>query len=146
MSELSRMEKHQRRNKKPRKAAKSLFAQLKAMLREGFSGSKPAQEAGRSPDKKISRRMESTAPSRTAAKAAARREGLPPRGSSADRLMNQQQDAMQSIPSRTSTYMSNRVRMSKWFVNSLILIFVLLMAGLLVWGLMGAPPLRTMFG
>lgn len=55
-------------------------------------------------------------------------------------------DNRQYTPSRSSTYMTHRVKMSKWFVNSLILIFVLLMAGLLVWGLMGAPPLKKMFG
>lgn len=44
--------------------------------------------------------------------------------------------------SRTSTYPSHRVRMSKWFVNTLIVLFILLMAGLLIWGLIGAPPLE----
>lgn len=131
MSELSRMEKHQRRNKKPKKPAKSLFAQLKAMFREEFGGQKPARGSGRGAGR-------SQVPSRSAVGS----EGLPPRGSSAGSVKDQQ-DAMQPIPSRSSTYMSNRVKMSKWFVNSLILIFVLLMAGLLVWGLMGAPPLKT---
>lgn len=48
----------------------------------------------------------------------------------------------QSVPSRANTYPSHRVRMSKLFVNSLIITFILLMAGLLIWGLIGAPPLE----
>ncbi|WP_422660772.1 hypothetical protein ACK8P5_09900 [Paenibacillus sp. EC2-1] len=48
----------------------------------------------------------------------------------------------ESAPSRSSTHPSQKVRMSKWFVNSLIVIFILLMAGLLIWGLIGAPPLE----
>ncbi|MGV2806337.1 hypothetical protein GNF85_22595, partial [Clostridium perfringens] len=49
-----------------------------------------------------------------------------------------------SAPKRTNTYSSYRVRMSKWFVNSLIVIFILLMVGLLWWGLIGAPPLKEL--
>lgn len=47
------------------------------------------------------------------------------------------------IPSRTQTYTSERVRLSKLFVNSLILIFVILLGSLLLWGLNGAPELGT---
>ncbi|GGF75442.1 hypothetical protein GCM10010912_20780 [Paenibacillus albidus] len=54
-------------------------------------------------------------------------------------------DGEHSTPSRSQTYSSERVRLSKMFVNSLIFIFVLLLASLLVWGIKGAPPLKTLW-
>ncbi|WP_251035499.1 hypothetical protein [Paenibacillus sp. ISL-20] len=56
----------------------------------------------------------------------------------------QRQAEEASAPKRTNTYSSYRVRMSKWFVNSLIVMFILLMVGLLWWGLIGAPPLKEL--
>lgn len=64
------------------------------------------------------------------------------RRSRSGRVSNEGMLDEESAPSRTNTYPSHRVRMSKWFVNSLIVIFILLMAGLLIWGLIGAPPLE----
>lgn len=51
----------------------------------------------------------------------------------------------ESVPSRSDTYSSERVRLSKMFVNSLIFIFVILLVALLWWGIEGAPPLRTLW-
>ncbi|MFF2016354.1 MULTISPECIES: hypothetical protein [Paenibacillus] len=51
----------------------------------------------------------------------------------------------ESTPSRTETYSSDRVRLSKMFVNSLIFLFVLLLAFLLTWGIKGAPPLGDLW-
>ncbi|MRN53412.1 hypothetical protein [Paenibacillus monticola] len=48
-------------------------------------------------------------------------------------------------PSRSQTYTSERVRLSKIFVNSLIFMFVILLASLLWWGIEGAPPLKTLW-
>ena len=48
----------------------------------------------------------------------------------------------ESTPSRTDTYSSERVRLSKMFVNSLIFLFVLLLGFLLAWGIKGAPTLN----
>ncbi|WP_379129120.1 hypothetical protein [Paenibacillus sp. sgz500958] len=48
-------------------------------------------------------------------------------------------------PSRSKTYTSERVRLSKMFVNSLIFLFVTLLILLLWWGIEGAPELRTLW-
>ncbi|MBW4082862.1 hypothetical protein [Paenibacillus sp. S150] len=50
-----------------------------------------------------------------------------------------------STPSRTETYPSERLRFSKMFINSLIVIFLLLLAFLLYWGLIGAPDLNELW-
>ena len=50
----------------------------------------------------------------------------------------------EGTPSRSETYTSERVRLSKMFVNSLILLFVILLASLLWWGIEGAPKLGTL--
>ena len=51
----------------------------------------------------------------------------------------------EATPSRTQSYPSERIRFSKMFVNSLIVIFIMLLASLLWWGIEGAPPLRTLW-
>lgn len=51
----------------------------------------------------------------------------------------------EETPSRTQTYPSERIRFSKMFVNSLIVLFLMLLAFLLYWGIEGAPPLRELF-
>ncbi|MGF9699116.1 hypothetical protein [Paenibacillus sp. MABNR03] len=48
-----------------------------------------------------------------------------------------------SLPTRTELHPSRRLRLSKRFVNSLIVIFVLLTVSLVWWGIQGAPPLNT---
>jgi len=65
----------------------------------------------------------------------------------ADKPDNEGKSARQdgeSTPSRARTYTSERVRLSKMFVNSLIVLFVMLLVGLLWWGIEGAPELRTL--
>lgn len=62
---------------------------------------------------------------------------------SSKRSNNEHND--ESVPSRTDTYISERVRLSKMFVNSLIFIFVILLIILLWWGIEGAPPLKTLW-
>lgn len=54
-------------------------------------------------------------------------------------------DEETATPSRSESYPSERLRLSKMFINSLIVIFVLLLGSLLWWGLEGAPPLRTIW-
>lgn len=51
----------------------------------------------------------------------------------------------ETTPSRSQTYTSERMRLSKIFVNSLIFMFVILLASLLWWGIEGAPPLKTLW-
>ncbi|WNS44466.1 hypothetical protein [Paenibacillus sp. MMS20-IR301] len=51
----------------------------------------------------------------------------------------------EETPSRAQSYPSERIRFSKMFINSLIIIFVLLLAFLLWWGIIGAPPLKTLW-
>ncbi|WP_238650074.1 hypothetical protein [Paenibacillus piscarius] len=51
----------------------------------------------------------------------------------------------EETPSRTQTYPSERIRFSKMFVNSLSVLFLMLLAFLLYWGIEGAPPLRELF-
>jgi cobalamin biosynthesis Mg chelatase CobN len=70
----------------------------------------------------------------------ARRPAASAKGSNAG---NKEQE--ESVPSRSNTYSSERVRLSKMFVNSLIFIFVILLVALLWWGIEGAPPLRTLW-
>ena len=50
----------------------------------------------------------------------------------------------ETLPTRAELFPSRRVRLSKWFINSLILIFILLTGFLVYWGMIGAPPLNTM--
>lgn len=50
-----------------------------------------------------------------------------------------------NTPSRTDTYPSERIRLSKIFVNSLIVMFIALLVSLVVWGIKGAPPLHTLW-
>ena len=51
----------------------------------------------------------------------------------------------EETPSRAQSYPSERIRFSKMFINSLIVIFVMLLAFLLFWGIKGAPPLRELW-
>jgi len=51
----------------------------------------------------------------------------------------------QTAPSRSATYRSERVRLAKLFVNTRNVLFFVLLAFLLVWGIKGAPPLRTLW-
>ncbi|WP_038594556.1 hypothetical protein NYE80_23310 [Paenibacillus sp. FSL H7-0357] len=51
----------------------------------------------------------------------------------------------EDTPSRAQTYPSERIRLSKIFVNSLIVMFVMLLASLFWWGFEGAPELRTLW-
>ncbi|WP_025691202.1 hypothetical protein [Paenibacillus zanthoxyli] len=51
----------------------------------------------------------------------------------------------QSPPSRSATHRSERIRLSKLFVNSLNVLFMLLLIFLVWWGIKGAPPLRTLW-
>jgi cobalamin biosynthesis Mg chelatase CobN len=51
----------------------------------------------------------------------------------------------EDTPSRSQSYPSERIRLSKIFVNSLYFIFVLLLASLVWWGIEGAPELRTLW-
>ncbi|MEC0124299.1 hypothetical protein [Paenibacillus pabuli] len=48
-----------------------------------------------------------------------------------------------TLPTRTELHPSRRLRLSKRFVNSLIVIFILLTISLVWWGVKGAPPLNT---
>ncbi|MGC5773325.1 hypothetical protein [Paenibacillus pabuli] len=48
-----------------------------------------------------------------------------------------------TLPTRTDLHPSRRLRLSKRFVNSLIVIFILLTISLVWWGVKGAPPPNT---
>lgn len=50
----------------------------------------------------------------------------------------------ETLPTRAELFPSRRVRLSKWFINSLIFIFILLTGFLVYWGIIGAPPLNTL--
>ncbi|UQZ32435.1 hypothetical protein C2I18_02020 [Paenibacillus sp. PK3_47] len=68
-------------------------------------------------------------------------------GSGSRRTVQPEQPAkdQEGTPSRTDTYPSERIRLSKIFVNSLIVMFVALVVSLVVWGVKGAPPLDTLW-
>ncbi|NQX44842.1 hypothetical protein HQN87_05840 [Paenibacillus tritici] len=51
----------------------------------------------------------------------------------------------EDTPSRTQSYPSERIRFSKMFVNSLIVLFLMLLGFLLWWGFAGAPELRKLW-
>jgi hypothetical protein len=46
--------------------------------------------------------------------------------------------------SRAEMFPSRRIRVSKWFLNFLSTLFVLITAALLWWGIKGAPPISEM--
>lgn len=46
--------------------------------------------------------------------------------------------------SRTELFPSRRIRVSKWFMNFLSVLFILITAALLWWGIEGAPPIDVM--
>ncbi|MBD7968012.1 hypothetical protein [Paenibacillus gallinarum] len=50
----------------------------------------------------------------------------------------------ETLPTRAELFPSRRVRLSKWFINSLICIFIFLTGFLVYWGIIGAPPLNTL--
>ncbi|WP_042215571.1 hypothetical protein [Paenibacillus borealis] len=56
-----------------------------------------------------------------------------------------EQQEGEATPSRAQSYPSERIRFSKMFINSLIVIFIMLLAFLLFWGIKGAPPLRELW-
>ncbi|CAM3316755.1 MULTISPECIES: hypothetical protein [Paenibacillus] len=135
MNELSRMERHRSRNKGRKNKASSVSPPSPA--------AKPTrQDAGEYTEYTgLSRSKPRMAEERRTYTASAE-EGL----SRSRRKQSATQDNMEeaTAPRRTHTYSSYRVRMSKWFVNSLIVIFILLMASLLWWGLIGAPPVSEL--
>ncbi|WP_405114758.1 hypothetical protein MHH28_10885 [Paenibacillus sp. FSL K6-1217] len=55
-----------------------------------------------------------------------------------------QQEGEQT-PSRAESYPSERIRFSKMFINSLIVLFLMLLAFLLWWGINGAPDLGSLW-
>ena len=131
MNELSRMQRHQSRNKsrKNKSTAQSekRTAAKSQQVYETWSRSKSPPSTSSVEQKPQS---SSTA------------DGLSRSRSTRSRQRQAEEEV--SAPKRTNTYSSYRVRMSKWFVNSLIVIFILLMVGLLWWGLIGAPPLKEL--
>ncbi|WP_339319837.1 hypothetical protein [Paenibacillus sp. FSL R10-2734] len=118
------------------------LSRLKSRQKKRSSEGKPSGKS-----KKVNPRSEGTprksSHSRTTATTLsrkARRTAASVKGSTSGN--NEQEE---SIPSRSNTYSSERVRLSKMFVNSLIFIFVILLIALLWWGIEGAPPLRTLW-
>lgn len=130
MSELSRMERHQSRNK-GRKNKTSAQSQKGKTTKEAQS----EETRGHTSSSNSARAGTNRAQGRAST------EGLSRSRSSRSAPATLEEEL---APKRTNTYSSYRVRMSKWFVNSLIIVFILLMASLLWWGLIGAPPLREL--
>ncbi|AJS58007.1 hypothetical protein [Paenibacillus sp. IHBB 10380] len=58
----------------------------------------------------------------------------------------EQRDEQDPVPARTDTYSSQRIKLSKIFLNTLIVLFFLLTMGLVWWGVEGAPPLNEIWG
>jgi len=131
MSELSRMQRHQSRNKgrKNKTSAQSQKGKTtKVAQTEETWDHTTTSKSARAETKRTQGRASTEGLSRSRSPRSARA------------TMEEEELA----PKRTNTYSSYRVRMSKWFVNSLIIVFILLMASLLWWGLIGAPPLREL--
>ncbi|MEC0089796.1 hypothetical protein [Paenibacillus macquariensis] len=58
---------------------------------------------------------------------------------------NEVDSGSEVVPSRTDTYSSRTVKLSKIFLNTLIFLFVILTVGLVWWGLAGAPDLKEIW-
>ncbi|MGF7050004.1 hypothetical protein J2T13_004527 [Paenibacillus sp. DS2015] len=56
-----------------------------------------------------------------------------------------QNDDQEPVPARTDTYSSQRMKLSKIFLNTLIVLFFLLTIGLVWWGIEGAPDWKEMW-
>ncbi|OZB94833.1 hypothetical protein [Paenibacillus sp. XY044] len=50
-----------------------------------------------------------------------------------------------AVPARADTYGSRRIKISKYFTNTLIFLFICLTAFLVYWGIKGAPPLEELW-
>lgn len=131
MSELSRMQRHQSRNK-GRKNKTSAQSQKGKTTKVGQTEESRGHPTSSNSARAEMKRTKGSAPTERLSRSRSQR--------SAPATMEEEELA----PKRTNTYSSYRVRMSKWFVNSLIIVFILLMAALLWWGLIGAPPLREL--
>lgn len=127
MNELSRMDRHRSRNKGRKNN--------KAASKDTVFRSKENKQNLNSRLDSRSQRLDSRSQHKASEDDVLRRSRS--RRESYDAQLDEE-----SAPSRSHTHPSQKVRMSKWFVNSLIVIFILLMAGLLIWGLIGAPPLE----
>lgn len=140
MNELSRMERHRSRHKgrKKEKAAESGGKAVRSNTKlEDLDTNKEAESnsalGSRSRNRTTNEHSSSNSRNTASGEGLSRSRSVRSGGTGAEE---------QTAPSRANTYPSHRVRMSKWFVNALIIIFILLMAGLLIWGLIGAPPLE----
>lgn len=51
----------------------------------------------------------------------------------------QQEPSVQDLPTRKELYPSQRIKFTRWFYNSLVFIFVAIMAALLWWGISLSP-------
>ncbi|AWP28424.1 hypothetical protein [Paenibacillus sp. Cedars] len=131
MNELSRMERHRSRNKgrKNKTPAASEQGTASKSQRAEDTLNRSKSSVHKEP---VEQKLQDDSPT----------EGLS--RSRSTRSRSGQSGEEVPAPKRTNTYSSYRVRMSKWFVNSLIVIFILLMVGLLWWGLIGAPPLSEL--
>ncbi|OAB44250.1 hypothetical protein [Paenibacillus glacialis] len=58
---------------------------------------------------------------------------------------NETDSGSELVPSRTDTYSSYNIKVSKIFLNTLISLFVILTVALVWWGLIGAPPLKEIW-
>ncbi|NGM81513.1 hypothetical protein G5B47_03705 [Paenibacillus sp. 7124] len=134
--ELSRIK--SRKNKKIRKEASGIHAKNAGKAKA--SASKKKEQAS-SPT--LSRSRKSTSASRKTGQEG--RKTAAPRGRKRADRPRPGEEEEQSAPSRSATYRSERVRLSKLFVNSLNVLFMMLLILLVWWGIKGAPPLRTLW-
>ncbi|MFI2855593.1 hypothetical protein ACH6EH_00485 [Paenibacillus sp. JSM ZJ436] len=152
MEKLSRVEKHQRgrksskpkpSDKKTRDTSKTTRSQASRTRKEAATAKDHHASAPRSSASGKGRKASKASGSRGAARV--RKPAEKGAGQPTAKPAPKPASGGSSTPSRSRTYSSQRVRMSKWFVNSLIILFMLLMAGLLWWGLAGAPSLEDIF-
>ena len=144
-SELSRVETYRKNRKKtpvkkapsagagkrtpPKsKAAETSSTRAAGTLRRG----KTAGNAGKRP-----------AAARTAAAASG---SAAPQSRRSNRTAgNRETEGESTVPARADTYGSRRIKISKYFTNSLIFLFIGLTAFLVYWGIKGAPPLEDLW-
>lgn len=59
-------------------------------------------------------------------------------------VMMEDETPVSEYRTRSEMFPSRRIRVSKWFLNFLSTLFVLITAALLWWGIKGAPPLSKL--
>ncbi|GGH24692.1 hypothetical protein [Paenibacillus segetis] len=56
-----------------------------------------------------------------------------------EQAATQSDESLEDLPSRRELYPSQRLKLTRWFFNSLLVVFVVIMIALLWWGISDSP-------